>query len=232
MSPTEARSILTFRCVVHSTRGEEPPNRDAGILLLLLAVLGFALFSKVRYSDELGAASWIEARHSAAGIQTAGFVTRFVFPFDIPSAELKLLASGSYQAFFDGVLIGEATVEAKDRLDIWSLEGPIAAGAHQILVVVGAGSERRALRLRAALDGVRLGRNCVVTDATWRVGDDAKTLRERGFDGARYPAAVSFTSAIGFDSISASSRSRSWRGSAVISARAFSSRMPSRATTQ
>ena len=239
---TGARWILTFGGVENPapavpTRSLLPhgaPAREttrARVLLLVLALIWFALASRMRFGDELGPACWIEPpRMGRIAGKAAGFVGRFVLPFEVPEAEIKLTAENSYRVSLDGLDIGSGEM-ARDELHVWTLRGPISTGAHEILVLVDSKGAGRP-RLRLGLDGARVGRNCVVTDATWRVGDDAKTLRERGFDGASYRATVSETFSSWLAISTASSARRSWRGSADVSKTAVNSRMPSRAITQ
>jgi hypothetical protein len=154
---------------------------------------------------------------------TLGFAARFDFPFEVPSARLKLRADSKGEAFFDGVHLGPCGGRGSaSPLEVWDLAGPLAAGPHEIVVVVSHPEGVAAVRL--GLDATRIGRNCVVTDSAWRVDDDAKRIRDRGFDGARYPAALFARPPLSSWGISSSTRL--WRGSVAVSKTVVSSRMP------
>lgn len=203
------------------------PDVLAARLLLGLVVLVAAVVQEVavRSSDELFGAWWIGYAPAALEARpvTVCFVGRFDFPFEVPSGRLKLRADAGGEAFFDGVRLGSCGGRgALSQLEIWDLAGPIAAGPHEIAVVVGHPEGVASLRL--GLDAERIGRNCVVTDAAWRVDDDAKRIRDRGFDGARYPATL--WSRPPLSSWGISSSIRSWRGSAAVSKTVVSSRIP------
>ena len=197
--------------------------------LLALGALGALLVPvvqelRVRGEDEMLGAWWIGRIETARAGKpaTLGFAARFELPFASPSARLKLRADASGEAFFDGVALGACGGRgAASPLEAWDL-GPLAAGRHEISVVVS--HPEGVAALRVGLDAERIGRNCVVTDAAWRVDDDAKRIRDRGFDGARYPAALFARPPLSFWGISSSTRS--WRGSAGVSNTAVSSRMP------
>jgi hypothetical protein len=205
------------------------------VLLGAVLLLGAIVWSTaVRLEDELGGAWWIGLLPVARTGKpaTVGFATRFEFPFEVPSATLKLRADRSYEAFFDGIRLGDGQPAGSGPpeipLEIRELLGPIAAGPHEIVVIVTHPEGVASLRL--GLDAVRVGRNCVVTDSEWRVDDDAERIRERGFDGARYPATRWARPPV--SSWGVSSSIRSFRGSIGISRIGVSSRIPSRAATE
>lgn len=208
----------------------------ARVLLGALVILGAIVWSTaVRLDDELGGAWWIGFLQAAKTGKpaTLGFAARFAFPFEVPSATLKLRADRSYEAFFDGIRLGDGRASGTGPspeipLEIRELVGPIAAGPHEIVVIVTHPEGVASLRL--GLDAVRVGRNCVVTDSEWRVDDDAERIRERGFEGARYPATRWARPPV--SSWGVSSSIRSFRGSIGISRIGVSSRIPSRAATE
>ena len=203
-----------------------PPVAAARVLLAVIFLLGAVVWStKVRLEDELWGAWWIGHAPAARTAKPAevGFAARFGFPFEVPSARLKLRADRTYEAFFDGVRLGAGGGAGADSpLEVWDLKGPLAQGAHELVVIVTHPEGVASLRL--GLDAERIGRDCVVTDATWRVDDDAKRIRDRGFDGARYPATPWARSPLSSWGISSSRRS--WRGSVAVSNTVVSSRMP------
>ena len=199
----------------------------AARVLLALVVLLAAVVQEVRVraDDEMLGAWWIGRGEAARGGRpvTLGFAGRFELPFEVPSARLKLRADARGEAFFDGVSLGACGGRgAASPTEVWDLAGPIAAGAHEIVVVVEHPEGIAALRL--GLDAERIGRNCVVTDSAWRVDDDAIRIRDRGFDGARYPATLFATPPLSSWGISSSARV--WRGRVAVSKTAVSSRMP------
>jgi len=200
--------------------------RAAWLLLLLVGLLvALAGELRVRMDDEMFGAWWIGYGPAAMEAKPAeiGFAARFSFPFEVPSARLKLRADADGEAFFDGVSLGRCGGRGADSpLEVWDLRGPLASGAHELVVVVR--HPEGVASLRVGLDAERLGRNCVVTDAAWRVDDDAKRIRDRGFDGARYPATLFSTPPLSSWGISPSRRS--WRGRAAVSKTVVSSRMP------
>jgi hypothetical protein len=208
----------------------------ARVLIGAVLLLGAIVWTTaVRLDDELGGAWWIghypKARLGRPA--TIGFASRFDLPFEVPSATLKLRADRTYEAFFDGIPLGSgAPAGAGERpeipLEVRELVGPIAAGPHEIVVIVTHPEGVASLRL--GLDAVRVGRNCVVTDSGWRVDDDAKKIRERGFDGARYPATRWARPPVSFWGVSSSVRSS--RDSIGISRIGVSSWIPSRAATE
>jgi hypothetical protein len=197
----------------------------ARVLLAVLALLTAVVQEvRVRADDDMLGAWWIGrgAAASAGKPVSLGFAARFSFPFEVPSARLTLRADAEGEAFFDGVSLGRCGGRgAASPTEVWDLAGPLAAGPHEILVLVS--HTEGVASLRAGLDAERIGRNCVVTDSAWRVDDDAKRIRERGFDGARYPATLFGTSPLSSWGISSS---RVWRGRVAISKTAVSSRMP------
>jgi len=206
------------------------------VLLAGVVLLGaIAWATRVRLLDEQGGAWWIgwfeKARLGEPA--TLAFAKRFSFPFPVPSATLKLRADFSYEASFDGIPVGvggrkEAPGGSDVPLEVWLLEGPIAPGPHEIVVIVSHPEGVASLRL--SLDAERIGRNCIVTDPTWRVDDDAERIRERGFEGARYPATPWARPPL--SSWGVSSSIRLVRGTMSISSRGVSSRIPSRAATE
>jgi hypothetical protein len=196
----------------------------ARVLLALVALLLAVVQElRVRGDDEMLGAWWIgHGELARAGKPvTLGFAARFVFPFEVPKARLKLRAGGTGEAFFDGVRLGPCG-GAGSPLEVWDLRGPLAAGPHEIAVVVS--HPEGVAAVRAGLDAERVGRNCVVTDSDWRVDDDAKRIRDRGFDGARYPATPFARPPLSSWGISSSTRF--WRGEIGVSKTVVSSRMP------
>jgi hypothetical protein len=208
----------------------------ARILLAGVFLLGAIVWeAAVRLNDEMGGAWWIGhfPRARTGEPATIGFVARFEFPFEIPSATVKLRADRTWEAFFDGLPLGSGRPAGTGSrlqipLEIRELKGPIAAGPHEIIVIVSHPEGVASLRL--GLDAVRTGRNCVVTDSSWRVDDDAQRIRERGFDGARYPATRWARPPV--SSWGVSSSVRSFTDSVGISRIGVSSRIPSRAATE
>jgi len=196
----------------------------ARVLVVAVFVLGAVVWDvRVRLDDEMLGAWWIGHMKCAARARPCevGFARRVDFPFEVPSATLKLRADLAYEAYFDRRLVGSGGGVGAP-LEVWELPGTFAAGAHEISVVVSHPEGVASLRL--GLDAVRLGRNCVVTDSTWRVDDDADRIRVRGIDGARYPAALWGRPPLSSWGISSSNRS--WRGIAALSKTVVSSRTP------
>lgn len=202
-------------------------RRDSLVALGALTLAGVVL-ALVRPSDALSPAAWIGRFEVARLGQPATLA--FARSFEIPAASdgratLRLQSDGGYQAFVDGLELGTGVFQRPiDRHDEWKLDG-ISPGPHVLSVLVthpeGVASLRAALELPK---GIR-----VVTDASWRVDDDAKRIRERGFSGARYPA--TFWAKPPVSSWVSSSRS-SVRGTVSISRFDVSSRIPSRAATE
>lgn len=178
----------------------------------------------MRADDEMLGAWWIGrgVAASAGKPVTLGFAARFSLPLEVPSARLTLRADAEGEAFFDGVPLGRCGGRGEaSPTEVWDLAGPLSPGPHEIAVFVS--HPEGVAALRAGLDADRIGRNCVVTDSAWRVDDDAKRIRERGFDGARYPATLFGTPPLSSWGISSS---RAWRGRVAVSKTAVSSRIP------
>jgi hypothetical protein len=215
--------------------GRRAFGRDAALAWVLLGVVlvlaAIFWWMRARLADEQGGAYWIGYLPAARLAQPAelAFAGRFTFPFDIPSARVKLSADEHYEAYFDGIPIGTGGGSGREcPLEVWDLLGPIAPGPHELVVVVRHIEGVASLRL--SLDAERAGRNCVVTDSAWRVDDDAKRIRERGYEGARYPATLWARPPL--SSWGVSSSRRLWRGSVGVSSAGVSSRIPSRAATE
>ena len=187
--------------------------------------------ARVRLDDELGGAYWIGDFDSSRDGKPSevGFACRFEFPFDVPKATLKLRADRAYELFFDRTRLGEGGGEGDDAaLEVYDIRGPLAPGPHEIDVIVR--HPQGVASLRLGLDAERMGRNCVVTGSGWRADDDAKRIRDRGFDGARHPATLWARPPLSVWGVSSSKRS--FKGSFGVSNTVVSSRIASRALTQ
>ena len=181
---------------------------------------------RARTGDDLSGAWWI-GEYEAARLgapATIAFGVRFPLATAASKATLRLRASGRYVALVDGAAAGSG--ETADLVES-TLAGPIAAGEHEILVLVTHREGASALRLALLVDG--LEKREVVTGPGWRVDDDVKRMKT-GFGGLRYPATLWARPPLSVFSASSSTRSSS--GSADVSTTPASSRMPSRAATE
>jgi hypothetical protein len=211
-----------------------PPRRGPGfrglaLLALALGLSALAASLRARRLDDLPGAWWIG--HSptarAGGPAALVFGSRVSLAAGAPRAVLRLRADRRYEAFFDGVRVGAGGGAGAPDLDAWTLTGPIAAGEHEILVVVSHPEGVASLRLALAFDGP--GKREVVTGPGWRVDDDVSGMK-KGFGGLRYPATLWARPPLSVFSVSSSRRSD--RGSADVSSAPASSRIPSRAATE
>ena len=210
-----------------STRAPGAPARALALLAAALSLSAGAASLRARLSDDLPGAWWIGHFPRARLGEAAAVFFASAAPLEAPApkATLRIRADRRYEAFFDGVRIGSGGGPGAPVLEEWTLLGPIAAGAHGIVVLVSHPEGAAALRLSLAFDGP--GKREVVTGPGWRVDDDVKRM-ETGFGGARYPATLWARPPL--SSLSVSSSTRSWRGSADVST--ASSRIPSRAATE
>jgi hypothetical protein len=194
--------------------------------VLALALSAAAAAVRARTSDDLSGAWWIgdddAARRGEAA--TIVFGSTFTLARDSSRATLRLRASGRYAVLVDGAALGAG--EARD-LVAWTLAGPLAAGGHEILVLVSHPEGASALRLALLVDGPEARE--VVTGPGWRVDDDVKRMRT-GFGGLRYPATLWARPPLSVFSVSSSTRSSI--ASASVSTAPASSRIPSRAATE
>lgn len=204
---------------------------------LFLALLAALIVTHVSWrlwllaNDELHGAYWIGFAKTARAGWPAGaaFVRKVNVTAETADLVVSLRADRDYVLFWDGVALGEVKGEpGAPSLDLWRIPGPVKAGEHQLLVHVIHPEGVASLRLQLEGRGLEKGR--VVTDAAWRVDDDATRIRDGGEGLARYPATLwarPSLSSWGF-----SSSKRSWRGNAGASNTAVSSRIAARALTQ
>ncbi len=209
-----------------STREPGRPWRAFLLAVLALALSAAVAAVRARAGDDLAGAWWIGdydvARRGEAA--TIAFGARFTLARAAPNATLRLRASGRCVVLVDGAPLG--TSESRD-LVTWALKGPIAAGEHELLVLVSHPEGAAALRLALLVDGPE--KREVVTGPLWRVDDDVKRMKT-GFGGLRYPATLWARPPLSVFSTSSSTRSSI--GSADVSTAPASSRIPSRAATE
>lgn len=202
-------------------------SRALVLLGVALSLSALVASVRARLADDLSGAWWIghlpKARLGEPA--TIVFASRIVLETPAGKAAVRLRADRSYEAFFDGVRVGSGGGAGAPVLDEWTLTGPIAAGTHEIAVVVFHPEGVASLRL--ALDGPE--KREVVTGPGWRVDDDVERMKT-GFGGLRYPATLWARPPLSVFSVSSSTRSA--RGSADVSTAPASSRIPSRAATE
>jgi hypothetical protein len=187
---------------------------------MLLVLAGLVIAVRARLADPLPGAWWIgfwdKARFGAPA--ELAFATRFRLERAAPGARVKLRAVGTGTLYVDGETVAEGTGTG-------DLAVPLAAGDHEMVVVLRHSEGISSLRLR-----LETPERVVVTGPAWRVDDDLRRMEEKGFGGARYPATLLARPTI--SSLDSFSSARSWRGRADVSRVPSSSRIPSRAATQ
>ena len=225
-SPSGARSILTSAPVSASTRETGRPWRAFLLAVLALSLSAAAVAVRARVGDDLCGAWWIGDYEAArlGAPATVAFAARFPLAAAAAKATLRLRARGRYAASLDGAEVGSGETTG---LAEWPISGPLAAGEHEILVLVSHREGASALRLALLVGGPE--KREVVTGPGWRVDDDVKRMKT-GFGGLRYPATLWARPPLSVFSDSSSTRSSS--GSADVSTAPASSRMPSRAATE
>jgi hypothetical protein len=205
-----------------------PGRAGRAFLLAVLALVLSAVAGAVRArtGDGLSGAWWIGCYPVARGGEAATIV--FGSPFTLesaaPKAALRMRANGRYAVLLDGAAVG---IGETAGLVEQSLPGPLAAGEHEILVLVTHPEGASALRLALLCEGRE--KREVVTGPGWRVDDDMKRMKT-GFGGLRYPATLWARPPLSVFSVSSSTRSV--RDSAGVSTAPSSSRIPSRAATE
>ncbi len=208
------------------------PHRPVLVRAFLLAVLALVLSAaaaawRARREDDLAGAWWI-GRFEVARLgrpATLAFGARVPPGEAAAGATLRFQTAGSWEAFFDGRSV--ASGGGAEASTTCRLPGPIAAGEHDLAVVVSHPEGAASLRLRLDFEGAR--RREVVTGPGWRVDDDA-TGKRMGFGELRYPATLWARPPLSVFSMSSSTRSSS--GRAAVSTAPDSSRIPSRAATE
>ena len=204
-------------------------SRALVLLGVALSLSALAASVRARRADDLPGAWWIghlpKARLGEPA--TIVFASRIVLETPAGKAAVRLRADRSYEASFDGVRVGSGGGTGAPVLDEWTLAGPIAAGEHEIAVVVSHPEGVASLRLALAFDGPE--KREVVTGPGWRVDDDVERMKT-GFGGLRYPATLWARPPLSVFSVSSSTRSA--KGSADVSTAPASSRIPSRAATE
>lgn len=203
-----------------------------------LALAALAHRTLVAPEDPLGDASWIGHLPAArlGESATIGFARHLVAA---RPARLTVLldAHGEVEFLVDGAAIPLSPAGAgPEASGLRRGERELGSGAHDVVAVVRHAEGVAALRLAAVVEEKGSGkRERVVTDGAWRVDDDAKRIRDRGWDGARYPATLWGRPPLPLGRSSASSGASSISpptSSLGTSKTVESSRIPSRAEAQ
>lgn len=223
--------------------GSDPHARRTRSLAAAAAALALAASAAVHRAvvapaDALGDAAWIGHLPAArlGDPATVGFVRRV--SVDRPSRLVVLLeAHGTVELRVDGSVLPLAPAgDGPERGHVRRAERDVGAGSHDVVAVIAHETGVAALRLAATVEerGSEK-RERVVTDGAWRVDDDAKRIRDRGWDGARYPATLWGRPPLPLGRSSASSEASSISpptSSLGTSKTVESSRIPSRAEAQ
>jgi hypothetical protein len=156
-------------------------KRSSIVWALAIAVTGAAAIRAVDVawrrmeSGETGKARWIWATwDDVKTLQTPHpvlFRASKSIRIDrrVERARAKIFAGPTYRLFVDGVLVAAGGQKPGDPLDVVDLPNGLAAGNHEIEIEAASASGVGGVLF--SLDLSDYGRNAVVSDGSWKVGD-------------------------------------------------------------
>lgn len=180
-----------------------------------------------RANDPLSPARWIGLWEAAAAALPAEVVfgTEFDLPQPMPRPVLEAEGDRDWEVVLDGRTLVRGAGSGPRRVE---LPEPLRTGRHLLVAVVSHPTGVASVRLR--LRDVSGKGKSVVTGRGWGADDDARRIRDRGREGARYRAIVWGGPPLSSWSVSSVTRSLSGNGGSSIDVE--SSRIPSRAEAQ
>jgi hypothetical protein len=152
-------------------------KRSSILFLLLLAVAGTSAVREVdrawrrMESSQTGAAKWIWATDDVHSPHPVRFTaTRSILIEEpITFARAKIFVDRRYRFFLDGAPVGEGGQKPGDPMDVYDLSTRFPRGPH--VFAIEAESPTGIGGILFGLDISGHGRNAVVSDEKWKIGD-------------------------------------------------------------